>query len=249
VADAPRASRRLAAAALAAVLAGAPAADAGAAGKTLRLDVLALVFTHTFADEATPAEVERVRAEIDEAAQFFRTASRGRLRLAVDTLVVDRYLREAEFWEVKPETYWLGVGSTEEGWGVASDLARLGVDEDAFDVVAALYAWEEAPGQRSEWGGAAYPVRTVLARAAYLAIPLAWGPDSLDDYLVHELMHALESIFDANGYAPFPAVHGAEIFRALAGPDADWNEWILAELPDRAYFAPTGGFGRVEAGD
>jgi hypothetical protein len=218
----------------------------GVRAQTLRLDVLVVFYPHTFAHWADPGDARIVRDEVAEAADRLHAMSRNRLRLRVDDLVIDRYLHEDEFWEVEPKKYWLGPGSEAGKTGVEHDLVSRGIAKDHYDVVAVFYAWEEAPGQWSRFGGAAYPVNSLLGKAAYLAIPTSWSPDSLDRYFEHEFMHSLESIFEGNGYAPFPAVHGEEIFHALEGPDADWHGWILGMLPDRAYFEPHGHWGSIE---
>jgi hypothetical protein len=159
--------------------------------------------------------------------------------------VIGRYLAEDQFWEPKPGRYWLsgkdrgGVNSVER------DLEDLGYARDSYDVVAVFYAFENRPGHGNRFGGAAYGVNRILGKAAYLAIPLTWGPKKLSSVLEHELLHTLSSIFQNSGYQAFPPVHNSGFFKLIHGRDADWYGWVLRNIPDRCYHEPTGAWGTV----
>lgn len=229
---------------LAALLALAPAVPAQGS-EYLRLKVLVVVYPDTFAQLATSEEVANVWREADEAAESFWVNSRKRLRLAIDRLVIDRHLYRGEFQEPKRDRYWLPQGTVDGEHSVERDLADLGY-QDAYDVVVVFYAWENAPGQLNRFGAAASGVNSLLGRAAYIGIPMAWRPDHLNRYFEHEFLHVLASIFEASGYTDFPEVHNEDFFRTLYGDDASWSAWILDGISDRQFLAPAGRWGTVE---
>jgi hypothetical protein len=168
-----------------------------------------------------------------------------RLHLAVDRVVIGRYLAEDQFWEVKPRQYWLNGGALDGVNSVEKDLEDLGYAPDSYDVVAVFYAFENRPAHESRFGGAAYGVNWILGKAAYLAIPMAWSPEQLSSIFQHELLHTLGSIFENNGYEAFPKVHNGGFFKIASGGEADWQTWVLRNIPDQCYREPTGAWGEV----
>jgi hypothetical protein len=221
------------------------AAPSAKASRYLSLRVLVVVYPHTFADLARSEEDARVWEAVDQAVDSFWRGSRMRLHLAVDRVVIGRYLAEDEFWEIKPQHYWL-TGKTGDGVNsVEQDLEDLGYAPDSYDVVAVFYAYENRPAHRSQFGGAAYGVDWILGKAAYLAIPMAWSPERMKSILEHELLHTLASIFRNSGYAEFPLVHNGGFFKLVSGRDADWTAWVLRNIPDQSYREPTGIWGTV----
>jgi hypothetical protein len=168
-----------------------------------------------------------------------------RLHLAVDPVVIERYLAKDEFWEVKPQRYWLG-GKARDGLNsVEHDLEALGFEVDSYDVVVVFYAYENRPAHQSQFGGATYGVNSILGKAAYLAIPMAWSPGHMKAILEHELLHALDSIFQNSGYTDFPHVHNGGFFKLVGGGGTDWTSWVLRNIPDKSYCEPTGIWGTV----
>jgi hypothetical protein len=232
----------LTALAAAMILLAAPSAEAS---RYLSLRVLVVVYPHTFADLASTEKDTRVWQAVDDAVDHFWRGSRMRLHLAVDRVVIGRYLAEDQFWEAEPQRYWLsgrdrgGVNSVEE------DLEDLGYAPDSYDVVAVFYAFRNLPAHRSRFGGAAYGVNRILGKAAYLAIPMAWSPKKLNSILEHELLHTLSSIFRSSGYQAFPHVHNGGFFKLANGRDADWQGWVLRNIPDHSYHEPAGVWGTV----
>ncbi len=221
------------------------AASGSEASHYLSLRILVVVYPHTFADLAGTEKDAQVWEAVDQAVDSFWRGSRMRLHLAVDRVVIGRYLAEDQFREVEPRRYWLtgraldGVNSVEE------DLEDLGYASDSYDVVAVFYAFENRQGHGSRFGGASYGVNRILGKAAYLAIPMAWSPESLSSILQHELLHTLASIFRNSGYEAFPHVHNGGFFKLANGRDADWQAWVLRNIPDQRYREPTGVWGRV----
>ena len=133
------------------------------AGEYLRLKVLVVVYTDTFAGTATPSEVEAVRREVEEAVEFIWRSSRMRFHLAVDDLTIDRFVPEEEFAKSEPDRYVLPfwpVGDTDGG--VAADLADLGYQSGSYDVVVAYYAFEPRPGVSTPFGAGSYSVDSLL---------------------------------------------------------------------------------------
>lgn len=226
-------------------LLGAAAPARGAAESPyLRLQVLVAVYPRTFTHTARPEDLAAVRAAVGQAVESFWRASRMRLHLAVDLVTVDRFVPEPEFWQPRPGRYWMNDRS-DGVRHVENDLLARGCPEGDYDIVAVLYAWRNGPGHGSQYGGAAHGVNQLLGRAAYLAIPMAWNPGALAGILEHELMHAIESIFRNGTEAAFPYTHNGAFFEAVHGPGVSWLAWALGNLPDRAYFEPTGVWGRV----
>jgi hypothetical protein len=215
------------------------------AGYYLRLRVLVVVYPHTFADLATREETDLVDETVARTVEGVWRASRMRLHLAVDSVVIGRYLDEDLFWEVEPEHYWLSNAKAGGGDGVERDLEDFGYARDAYDVVIVFYAFENRAGHWSPYGGATFGVNQLLGKAAYIGIPLAWAPKTLQMTLDHEILHAFESIFEHSGHPDFPDVHNEPFFRSVFGDDASWSGWLLGEIPDRSYHEPTGTWGSV----
>ena len=221
------------------------AAPSAAASRFLSLRVLTVVYPHSFADLASPEDEARVWDAVDHAVESFWRGSRMRLHLAVEDLVIDRYLPEEEFWEVEPQRYWLGAKGGNGPSSVERDLEALGYAPDSFDVVVVFYAFENLPAHQSQFGGATYGVNSILGKAAYLAIPMAWTPAKTKAILEHELLHALNSIFQNSGFTDFPHVHNGGFFKLVGGPGTDWTAWVLQNIPDQSYCEPTGIWGTV----
>lgn len=222
----------------------APAASARA-GEYLRLKVLVVVYADTFAHLARPEEVANAWREADEAAESFWTASGRRLGLAMDRLQIDRHLYRDQFEERTRDHYWLPQTTVDGEHSVEDDLVARGY-QDAYDVVVVFYAWENAPGQLNRFGAAASGVNSLLGRAAYVGIPMAWKPDQLNRYFEHEFLHVLASIFEATGTTDFPEVHNEDFFRTIYGHEVSWPAWVLDGVSDRRFFAPAGRWGTVE---
>jgi hypothetical protein len=215
------------------------------ASRYLSLRVLVVVYPHTFTDLAGPEQDARVWEAVDHAVDSFWRGSRMRLHLAVDRVVIGRYLAEDQFWELDPQSYWLTYRALDGVNSVEKDLEDFGYAPDSYDVVAVFYAFENRPAHRSRFGGAAYGVNRILGKAAYLAIPMAWSPKQLNSILEHELLHTVGSIFQNGGHEAFPYVHNGGFFKHAYGHDADWTAWVLRNISDRSYREPTGVWGTV----
>lgn len=202
----------------------------------LELDVAVVVYTHTFTSRVDWNEVEGVRAEVAEAVARFSRASRGRLRLALKNVRIDRLVPQSDFCELEPGSFWLGAQSPDGARRVEDDFRDLGFRDDDLDAVAVFYAWENRVGEQSRYGGATYGVNTLLGKAAYLAIPMAWPRETLNQYFEHEMLHVIESIF-READQPIAFVHNAEVAQAVYGDDLAWHEWILQSIPDATYLA------------
>ena len=210
----------------------------------LRLRVLVVVYPDTFTDTASRDEVENVWREVAESADFVRTASGGRLEIDVDRAVVERVVPRDDFVEDPPGSFWLNDW-VRDVHVVENDLVALGQPRDRYDVVAVLYAWENRPSHVTPVGAASIGVNRILGKAAYLAVPMAWAPSSLDSYFEHELLHCLESMFETTG-AGFPHLHNGWAFEAAYGVDQDaWNAWVLQNAPWDAYLARPGPWGTI----
>ena len=91
-------------------------------------------------------------AEVDEAVDFYWRKSHMRLHLAVERTEIHRPLEREEFWEVTPDSYWLGPKAPRR------DLQERGYDLDRYDIVAVFYAYRQRPGHWSRYGGGTYGV-------------------------------------------------------------------------------------------
>jgi len=219
----------------------------GRADSYLRLKVLVMVYTNTFAGTADFHEVQNVRNEVDEAVEFVWRSSRMRLHLAVDDLTIDRFVPENEFAFSEPDRYvlpfWTPDGAASS---VTTDLADYGYESGSYDLVVAFYAFKEAPGRLNLFGGGSYGLNRLLGRAGYVAIPMTWAPDTLNGYFEHEFLHILSDIFRESGYQGFPEVHNGDLFKVLNGPDASYDKSVLDSISDADYVDPSRGFGTVE---
>ncbi len=217
------------------------------ADEYLRLKALVIVYPNTFAGTATFSEVENVRNEVDEAVEFIWRSSRMRLHLAVDDLTIHRFVAEDQFGQPKPGRYLLPFSTKRDAQNsVTTDLADLGYQSGSYDVVVAFYAFENGPGRRNRHGAYSYGVGRLLDKAAYVGIPMTWGPRSFNNYFEHEFLHVLASIFKQSGYPDFPLIHNGKFFQWVNGENASYAKWILGSLSDAEYFDPTLGWGTVE---
>jgi hypothetical protein len=199
----------------------------------LHLNTLVVIYPESFARRATSEEIERARGAVASGVEFFWDHSRMRLFLQTDRLVIERTLARDQLRRFDDGRYWLGPEAADGVHSVGQDLLDRGLSNDAYDVVVVFYAWKNGPGQGSRYGGASRPAGTLLGRAAYVAIPLAWSQDQLDRIFRHEMLHVLGSIFKKSGSSDFPEVHNREAFEILygRGTDRDWHSWILDSLP------------------
>jgi hypothetical protein len=210
----------------------------------LRLRVLVTVYPDTFAATATRDEVENVWREVAESAEFVRRSSGGRLQLDVERAVIERVVPRDDFQEDPPGQFWLndwvrGVHVVED------DVLAVGHERDRYDVVAVFYAWENRPSHVTPVGAASIGVNRILGKAAYLAVPMAWDPSTLNSYFEHELLHCMESMFEVAG-AGFPHLHNGWAFEAAYGVDQNaWNAWVLSNAPYDAYLARPGPWGTI----
>lgn len=215
------------------------------ADDSLRLSVLVAIYPDTFSDTASADEIENVWREVAEAADFVQRSSGMRLELDVDPVVVHRFVPREDFQETSPDHFWLNdqVGDVRV---VEGDLLALGRGLDRYDVVAVFYAWENGPSGLSEYGAASMGVNWILGRAAYLAVPMAWGPSSLNEYFEHELLHCMESIFAEAGHSDFPHLHNGWAFEATyGGTQEDWYAWVLGSFPYQDYVDRPGPWGTI----
>jgi hypothetical protein len=223
------------------------APDVRAETEYLRLKVLAIVYTNTFAGTASFQEVQNVRNEVNEAVEFIWRSSRMRLHLAVDDLTIYRYVPEGEFAFTPPDRYilpfWTPAGAQSS---VTTDLADQGYGRGSYDLVVAFYAFDQAPGRLNLFGAGSYGLNRLLGRAGYIAIPMSWNPSTLNNYFEHEFLHILSDIFTQSGYRGFPIVHNGDLFKFVNGKRASYEKSVLASIPDAEYVDPSRGWGTVE---
>jgi len=228
------------------------------ADEYLRLEALVVVYTNTFAGTVTSSEVENVRREVDEAVEFIWRSSRMRLHLAVDDLTIHRFVSEDQFARSESVTedqfaqsdigrYVLPFWTTEGAQSsVATDLADFGYESGSYDVVVAFYAFERGPWHRNRFGAASYGLNRLLDKAAYVAIPMTWGPRTFNKFFEHEFLHVLSAIFAQSGHTGFPMVHNGDFFEFLNGENASYEKWLLGSFSDTEYLDAAGRWGTVE---
>jgi hypothetical protein len=217
-------------------------------GEALRLRVLVAVYPDTFTGVASRDEVENVWREVTKAAEFVRRSSGGRLQLEVERVVVDRFVPRDDFEEPTPGHYWLNDQLGERKI-VEPDLLARGHEPGRYDVVAVFYAWQNGGAGLSQYGAASIGTDRILGRAGYLAVPMAWGPDTLHEYFEHELLHCVEFMFEAAG-AEFPHLHNGWAFEATTGGgQREWYAWVLANAPYQDYFDHPGRWGTIVRAD
>jgi len=217
------------------------------ADEYLRLEVLVIVYTNTFAGTLTFDQVENVRHEVDEAVEFIWRSSRMRTHLAVDYLTVYRYVAEDQFVESMPGRYILPSWTIGDADGsVAFDLEDHGYQDGSYDLVVAFHAFDSIPGRAPRFGAASYGANKLLDKAAYVTIPMSWAPESFNGYFEHEFLHVMDSIFQRSGYTDTPLLHNQVFFRFVNGPDASYPKWWLGSFTDADYFDVTWRWGTVE---
>jgi hypothetical protein len=219
-----------------------------AAGEYLRLKVLVIVYTNTFAGSVTSSEVENVRREVDEAVEFIWRSSRMRLHLVVDDLTLHDYVPEDHFIQPKPGRYVLPYWTRDGASGsVVDDLADFGYASDSYDIVVAFYAFEPGPERRNHFGAGSYGVDSVLGKAGYITIPMTWAPKTFNDYFEHEFLHILSDIFREGGSdTDLPLLHNGDFFEFLNGKDVSYEKWMLDGLTDADYTGKSRRWGTVQ---
>lgn len=217
------------------------------ANEYLRLKALVVVYTDTFAGTVSSSEVENVRHEVDEAVEFIWRSSRMRLHLAVDDLTIHRFVPEDQFARSDTDRYilpfWTPRGAQAS---LTTDLAELGYQSGSYDVVVAFYAFEEGPGRLNLFGAGSYGLNRLLDKAAYIAIPMTWQPDSFNRFFEHEFLHVLSDIFSLSGYTDIPLVHNGKFFKFVNGKNASYEKWMLGNFSDAEYLGAAGRWGTVE---
>ena len=228
------------------------------ADEYLRLEVLVVVYTNTFAGTATSSEVENVRHEVKEAVEFIWRSSRMRLHLAVDDLTIYRFVPEDQFARSefapedqfappRPGRYVLPFWTTKDAQSsLTTDLADFGYQSGSYDIVVAFYAFENGPGRVNRYGAGSYGLNRLLGKAAYIVIPMTWRPDTFNKYFEHEFLHVLSAIFNRSGHKGFPLVHNRKFFQWVNGKDASYEKWLLGSFSDAEYFGAAGRWGSVE---
>jgi hypothetical protein len=201
-----------------------------------------------------------VRDEVDEAVEFIWRSSRMRLHLAVDDLTIYRFVPEEQFvrTEFAPEDLPKAYASPGPGryilpfWtlkgaqhSVTTDLADRGYESGSYDFVVAFYAFENGPNHVNLYGAGTYGTANLLGKAAFVVIPMTWGPDSFNGYFEHEFLHILNDIFNQSGYTDFPIVHNAKFFHWVNGKDVNYNKWILGSFSEAEYADAAGRWGTV----
>ena len=217
------------------------------ADEYLRLKALVVVYTDTFAGTLTSSEVENVRREVDEAVEFIWRSSRMRLHLAVDDLTIYRFVPEDQFARSDGDRYilpfWTPRGAQAS---LTTDLAELGYQSGSYDIVVAFYAFEEGPGRLNLFGAGSYGLNRLLDKAAYIAIPMTWQPDSFNRFFEHEFLHVLTDIFRESGYTDIPLVHNGKFFKFVNGKNASYEKWMLGNFSDAEYLGAAGRWGSVQ---
>jgi hypothetical protein len=198
------------------LLAQQPMAD----GDARRLDVLIVLFTHSFSQALTREQVERVHEEVLEFVDFYRTAAGGAVDFRISLLQIDRQLALAEVSEVAPGRYYLARED------IADELAALGMLDYEFDEVIALYAWNNANAEGAALaygGGAVGPDGNFLTDAGYNSIGVfAWDAGRISQIMIHEVLHNIDDMFSMSGM-PDAFLNSDEMSRNM--------ETLLAERP------------------
>jgi hypothetical protein len=169
----------------------------GAAPQVRRLEVLIVLYTHSFSQQLTRQQLERVHEEVLEFIDFYRTATGGAVDFRVSLLQIDRELARAEVSEVAPGRYYLAREDIED------ELVALGMLGFEFDEVIALYAWNNANPEGAALaygGGAVGPDGHFLGDAGYNSIGVfAWDPGRISQIMIHEVLHNIDDMFSMSG--------------------------------------------------
>ncbi|MEE8576057.1 MAG: sugar-binding protein, partial [candidate division Zixibacteria bacterium] len=180
----------------------------GSAGGTTQyaeIDTLVVVYPHyrnmSVRMDLSTADIEILKAEVAKSKRFLWRSSNLKclMNTGADCIVIDRTLTPAHLWDLYGGgRYWLTYWSIDGATSVEQDLYDAGIVDGQYSVVIVLYAFENSEGAVAAVGGAAYGVDIgFMGNTAYIAIPLAWGLDSLP--ITHEYLHALDSIYTSSG--------------------------------------------------
>ena len=214
----------------------------------LRLRVLVVIYPNTFTDVASADEIEQVWDEVEEVRDFYFRASKFRVHLAVEHLVIERFLAAEDFrvFGASEDAYWLGHGTVE------GDLFGLGYPENVYDVIVAFYAFARGPGHSNQYKGATLGASQgvePLGAAGYIGIPMDYDPLTWNRTLEHEFTHVLSQLFRESTYPAFPdnLLHNPQLSEGVYDWDDTWFAWLLDFVPEESYFDPAGIWGSVES--
>ncbi len=172
----------------------------------VELDTLVVVYPHYQRDydgghvqmDLSAADIETLKTEAAEAWHSLWRSSNCKCLVKADWMTVDRVLTPAQLWEAGKGRYLLPYPAVGNDL-VERDLRAAGVGNGQYAAVVAFYAFQNSEGAVAAVGGLSVGVdRHFLGNTALIVIPLHAGLDR-DGILVHEYLHALDSMFTASG--------------------------------------------------
>ncbi len=184
-------------------------------------------------DYVTADEVDILREEIKKSREFIWRHSHAKFNMQItDLVVIDRDLTLDQFWQINSNAYWLPYWSSDSEHSVAQDMVDLGLMGKGYDCVIVLYAWKNTENAGAAYGGAMYGVGIeALDGAAYIAIPLEWGIEGKRGVIVHEYLHVIDSLFEANGEPDFPNTDRPKDYSGDYNFGWEFNAWMLQTWP------------------
>jgi hypothetical protein len=192
------------------------------------IDTLVVIYpnyemSETVQMHLTPEQIAAEKGYVEAAQRFIWRSSNLRCLMKVDYLIVERTLAldMIRFWD---PTYGLHFDSCDGETSVEQDLHDAGIVDDQYSVIIAMYAFKDAEGVSARGGTTAVGCGC-MGKAAYISIPLSWGPETREFVLYHEYLHVLDGIYEASGNPGGVNPHHADQPASFPLPKDGWKQF------------------------
>ncbi len=220
----------------------APVSPAAGPGLTdyVEIDTLIVIYPNTGAGHFNAAEVERIKEQVRDTAEFMWRNSHLKLHMDLDFLVIDTFKDATEFQTGDPRCPWLWPGDYDgDGESVEADLLAAGVTRDQYHSINLLWAHNGGTLDLC-WGGLArldgwhwqqLGHTGITTNALFNFAGDIWNP------FHHEFQHSIDGFFEMNGNsAYFFADQVQSGFKGRFGEDVDFHAFQMRHWPVRDWF-------------
>jgi hypothetical protein len=214
------------------------AGDTLPANGYLSVDVLLVIYTHSFCDTLSQDQVEHILGAIDKGREL-------------DVAIIDRLLTLDQFKQENNGRYSFTWWEVDGIHSVRNDLYALGYEDSQFSAVFVFFAWENTDSARASSTGRSYGVISdFLDRTSYAWVNTYHDPGSTFYYFVHEFHHQLDHMFAHSGLPEYPhADRYADYDSAVFDDGRSFNGWMLREWPRDNWALMDGRWGTVSTFD
>ena len=200
----------------------------------LSIDVLLVIYTHSFQDTISQSEIELIISEVEEVRRFFARNSFCRLNINIAGVeIIDRLLTFDQFKLENNGGYGFPSWEVDGVHSVRNDLYDLGYSDGQFASVFVYYAWKNKPGIRAAYAGAVYSLsQSFLAYTAYATVPYNHVLTSSDWLFIHEFQHNIDQMFNLSGLEEYPHADKPEDYSyGIFDEGRSFCGWMLREWP------------------